>query len=120
MQIESQKRYRTFLIIVAYIIMAMSGVSYASAYYINSPDEFLYTIILALVLTNICIVDSKVSGKPLSILNYWIVFIFYGIAVPVCIIRSHGMKGIAVIFIHLIGLVLVLSLSSYITWLLLK
>ena len=110
MKIEGQKRYRAFLILMAYLIMVMSGIRNGTTYFENTSHEFLYIMVLALTLTNICIVDGKITGKPLSIFSYWIVFIFYGIAVPVCIIRTHGIKGIPLVLLHSLG-----HVNSYFT-----
>lgn len=114
MQIESQKRYRMFLIMLVYIFMALIGIRYGIHPKVRSFD-FINAIVLALLLTQLCIVDSKIVGKPLSIFSYWVVFIFYGIAVPICIIRAHGSKGLLIIVAHLFGLLLVLVMSSFIT-----
>jgi hypothetical protein len=89
-----------------------------------SPDgmpkerEYFYSLMLALVLTHVCIVDSKIIGKPLSIFSYWIVFWLYSIAVPVCIIRKRGWSGLKIVIVHFIGLILTQILSSFITLLL--
>ncbi len=117
MQIKSQKRYRMFLILLVYIFMALIGIRYGIHPEIRSFD-FINAIVLALVFTQLCIVDSKIVGKPLSIFSYWVVFMFYGIAVPICIIRAHGSRGLLIIVAHLFGLLLVLVMSSFITLLL--
>jgi hypothetical protein len=114
MQIESQKRYRMFLILLVYVVVALIGIRYGIHPEVRSYD-FINAIVLALVFTQLCIVDSKIVGKPLSIFSYWVVFIFYGIAVPICIIRAHGKKGLLIIVAHLFGLLLVLVMSSFIT-----
>ena len=117
MLIESQKRYRLFLIVIVYLIIAIRGLRNGTYLDMSMDREYLFSVIIALTLTHICIVDSKIVGKPLSIFSYWIVFIFCGIAVPVCIVRAHGIKGLGIIIIHLMGFVLIFSLSFYITWL---
>jgi len=117
MQIKSQKRYRMFLILLVYIIVALIGIGYGVHPEVRSYD-FINAIVLALVFTQLCIVDSRIAGKPLSIFSYWLIFIFYGIAVPICVIRAHGTKGLLIIVAHLFGLLLVLVISSFITLLL--
>ena len=115
MNIESQKRYRIFLIFLAYFLMAMMGIRLGMYQYISIERQYVYTIILALVLTYICIVDSRIVGKPLSIFSYWLVFIFYRVAVPVCIIRARGLRGLGILAAHFIGLVLVYAIASFVT-----
>ena len=120
MQIETQKRYRIFLILMAYLFMVIMGIRSEVIYAGSSSYDLLIIVFLALLLTDICIVDSKIVGKPLSVFSYWIVLVFYGIAVPFCIIRAHGLKGLGILVIHYIGLSFTLGLSSYLTWLLIK
>lgn len=120
MRIESQKKYRVFLISFAYLIMVMMGIRLGI-----SPDgmpkerEYFYSLMLALVLTHVCIVDGKIIGKPLSIFNYWIVFWLYSIAVPVCIIRSRGWTGLKIVIVHFIALYIASNISAFITFMLL-
>jgi len=109
---ENQKRYRTFLLLLVYFIMMMWGISSS----ISTPGmmqerEFFYSLALALVLTQACIVDSQIVGKPLSIFSYWLVFMLCGIAVPVCIVRARGLRGLAYVAAHFVGLELVLIIS---------
>ena len=117
LQIQSQKRYRAFLIVLVYVIMALIGIRYGVHPEVRSYD-FINAIVLALVFPQLCIVDSRIAGKPLSIFSYWLIFIFYGIAVPICVIRAHGTKGLLIIVAHLFGLLLVLTVSAFITLLL--
>jgi hypothetical protein len=115
MKIESQRRYRTYLIVLVYFIISMMGIRVGFYQYISKGIDLLYSLALALILTEICIVDSRIVGKPLSIFSYWLIFIFYGYAVPICIIRAHGKFGIVIVAAHLIGLILVYTISFFIT-----
>jgi hypothetical protein len=117
MQIKSQKKYRMFLILLLYVVVALIGIRYGVHPEVRAYD-FINAIVLALVFTQLCIVDSRIAGKPLSIFSYWLVFIFYGIAVPICVVRAHGTKGLLIIIAHLFGLLVVLVMFSFITLLL--
>ena len=119
MRIENQRKYRVFLIGFAYFIMAVMGIRLGiSPHGMPKEMEYFYSLMLALVLTHVCIVDGKIVGKPLSIFSYWIVFWLYSIAVPVCMVRSRGWTGLKIVFIHFFGLILTQFLSSFITFLL--
>ena len=119
MNIKSQKRYRTFLLALVYFIVVMMGIAHGASASLMSPErEYLYTFTFALVLTQVCIVDSKIAGKPLSIFSYWLVFIFYGIAVPVSIIQVRGLRGLICVAAHFVGMVLALIVSFSISSLL--
>ena len=115
MQLKSQKRYRLFLIVLVYIVMASIGIRTGVFQYISRERGLFNSLILALFLTQICIVDGRIMGKPVSIFSRWIVFMLYGIAVPVFIIRAHGLKGVFIVIAHYIGLILILTIAELIT-----
>lgn len=115
MQMKSQKRYRLFLIVLVYLITVMVGIRYGIYQYISIEREFFISLILALILTKICIIDGRIMGKPLSIFSYWLVFILYGIAVPICIVRAHGLRGVGIVIAHFMALMLVFIVSWLIT-----
>ena len=119
MLLKGQRRYRTFLIVLAYFIMAMMGIRIGISYEgISKGKELIYSLAIALVFTQICIVDSRIVGKPLPIFSYWLIFIFYGIAVPACIIRARGLRGLVIVAAHYLGLMLVCIVSCFVTFLL--
>jgi len=112
MNIESQRRYRTFLLVLVYFIVMMMGIANGASTSGMSPGrEMLFSLTLALVLTYVCILDRKIVGKPLLTSCYWLVFIFYGIAVPISIVRARGLRGLAYVAAHFVGMVLVLIIS---------
>ena len=110
MRIESQRRYRTFLIVLAYLIISMMGIRFGIYSELGSA-EVLYSIALALVLTQICVVDGRIVGKPLPPNSYWLILMFSPFLVPLCIIRGRGMAGLGIVAAHFIGIILVFSVS---------
>ena len=118
MNIKSQRRYRTFLFTLVYFIVMMGIAQVASTSGMSQEKEYLYSFALALVLTQVCIVDSRIAGKPLSIFSYWLVFFFYGIAVPFSIVRARGPRGLVYVAVHFIGMALTLIISFYVAGLL--
>lgn len=118
MQIESQKKYRKFLIVYLYLICVIYSIGLGISYELESK-EFFYTLAFSLVLTQICVVDGKIVGKPLPTSTHWLIFMLYSIAVPICIVRAHGVKGLGIIAIHYIGIVLVSTAFFSVTYLLL-
>jgi len=115
MNIESQKRYRTFLLIEGYLIVMLEGIAIGVfAFELPVERETLYTLALALVLTQVCIVDSRIVGRPLPLSTYWLVFILYGIAVPICVIRARGLRGLGYVAAHFTGLSLSLIIPALI------
>ena len=115
MKVESQRRYRTYLIVIVYLIMAMMGIRFGYYQYISRGREIVYSLALGLVLTQICIVDSRIVGKPLSIFSYWLIFMLYGYAVPICIIWKRGKFGLVIVIAHFIALMLVKTIFAFLT-----
>jgi len=118
MNIKSQKRYRLFLIVLLYFVSATIGIRIGAFGYVSAEREVLNSLLLALILTHLCIVDRRIVGKPLPTSFYWLVFILYGIAVPVCIIRARGLGGVVVVVIHFVGMLLVYLAAAIVTSLL--
>ena len=118
MRIESQKRYRRFLIFLLYFVCVLIGVRIGVFSFVPIERQYFHSWVYALILTHICIVDSRIAGKPLSIFSYWLVFMLYHIAVPVCMVRARGIRGLGVLAGHIIGLVLIYITAMIITSLL--
>jgi len=119
MLVKDLRRYRIFLIVLVYLIMVMMGIRLGISYGEMSKErEIFYSLALGLVLTQICIVDSRIVGKPLSIFSYWLILIFYGIAVPICIIRARGLSGLGILVAYFAGMILVQIISLFVTRLL--
>jgi hypothetical protein len=106
MQIESLKRYRLFLIVLVYLAVAIYSIGFGISFEVGQRD-LLYSVMIAFLLTQICMVDSRISGKALPPNSFWVVLMFYPIAVPMLIFRVHGFKGIGVLMIHIIAYLLV-------------
>ena len=112
MNVESQRRYRTYLLVLAYLIVMMEGIGFgASTSGMTREKGILYSFALGLVLMQVCIVDCRIAGRPLPLSSYWLVFILYGIAVPICIVRARGLRGLGYVAAHCVGMALVLILS---------
>lgn len=115
MLVKGQKRYRTILIALVYFITVMMGIRLGLFQEISLGRNYIYSLALALVLTQICIIESRIAGRPLPIFSYWLIFIFWGLAVPACIIRARGLKGLVVVTAHFFGMILVYIASFLIT-----
>lgn len=113
--IKNQKRYRLFLIFLLYFVCMVIGIRIGVFWFVPIERQQFHSLVFALILTHICIVDSRIVGRPLSIFSYWLVFMLYGIAVPVCIIRARGIRGLGIIVCHLLGLMLVYITAAFIT-----
>jgi len=118
MNIKSQKRYRLCLIVLLYLVWVTIGIRVGAYGDESAARTVLNTLLLALILTHICIVDRRIVGKPLLTSFYWLVFILSGIAVPVCVIRARGLRGAVIVAIHFVGILLVYLAAAIVTSLL--
>jgi len=119
MRIENLKKYRTFLIVLAYLIMLILGITVGiTLEEVSNQKMFVCGFVLAFVFTHICILDRKIIGKPLPISTYWLVLILWIVAVPICIIQARGWAGFKIIVIHFVGLILTYFVSFLVTYLL--
>jgi len=118
MNIESQKRYRLFLIVLLYSVWVTIGIRMGAYGDESAARQVLNSFLLALILTHLCIVDRRIVGKPLPTSFYWLVFILFGVAVPVCIVQARGVRGIVIVAIHFVGIVLVYLAAMFVTSLL--
>lgn len=108
------------MIVLLYFFCATVGLRVGAFGDMSAGREVLNSFILAVILTYICIVDSRIAGKPIPISVYWLVFMLFGIAVPVCIISAHGKRGLVIVAIHIVGLVIVYVATALITSLLIR
>lgn len=108
------------MLVECYLIVMLEGIAFGVfALELPVEREWLYSLALGLVLTQVCIVDSRIAGNPLPLTTYWLVLIFYGIAVPICIVRARGLRGMAYVAAHVIGMLVIFLISSFVTGLLL-
>ncbi len=106
MQIERQRRYRTFLVVFVYLIVAMAAIRMAIGDEAESR-RLLYSVALALALTRICTLDSAILGKPLPPCSNWLIFLAQPFSVPIYIIRARGMRGLGILAVHFLGIMVV-------------
>lgn len=118
MNIKSQQRYRLFLVVLLYLVCVTIGIRLGAFGYVSAEREVLNTLVLGLILTHLCIVDRRIVGKPLPTSFYWLVFILFGFAVPLCIIQARGVRGVLIVVIHFVGLLLIYLAAIFVTSLL--
>ena len=114
MTIESLKRYRTFLIVLIYLIIALFGIRIAFPIDLG-VRKYLYAFTIGITAAYICIVDSKITRKPLPMSTYWLILIFYPVSIPVCLTRTHGIKGFGIFVLHYLGIMLTQFIAFSIT-----
>ena len=118
MNIKSQKRYRLFLIVLLYFVWVTIGIRMGAYGDASAERQVLNSFLLGIILTHLCIVDRRIVGKPLPTSFYWLVFILFGFAVPLCIIQARGVRGFVIVAIHFVSMLLVYLAAGIFTSLL--
>jgi hypothetical protein len=66
-----------------------------------------------MTMTYWCIVDSQIRGFPLLHSFYWIIFFLWPVAIPVYLIWSRKLWGLALTIINAIGLYGTILVSNH-------
>ncbi len=114
------KWLKTNLLISAY---ALFSVMQLLAIY--TPSRRLLGIVIGVMFVSAligwCITDARIEGKPILHSLYWIVFFTWPVAVPICLMRSRGIRGLGLAALHAFGLIgtatLVVIAVRYLVWL---
>jgi len=103
---------RTALYLLALLTACTIGTFYASGAQ-EAAEGF--TLLLGTSFTLWAAADARYHCRPLPTLSLWVVFFFWPIAVPACVIRIYGwLAGSIYVVLHLI----LLALLLYGPWLL--
>ena len=99
---------RLSLLICFYISVAAVAV-HTSLVPKQGSFDLLLSLFTALVVTLLCITDSKVRGKPMVQAAQWIMFFTWPIAVPIYLVWSRGAKGLLILFGHIVALLVMVT-----------
>ncbi len=115
MNIESLKRYRTFLIVYVYIIVAIYGTRAALPIDMGLRG-YLFGLVISFAVAYICIIDSHITRKSLPMPIFWFILAFFPASVLFYFTIAHGLKGLMFCAFHFIGIILIFSASFNITY----
>jgi hypothetical protein len=109
-RVDAQKRLRRVLMIGMYVLVAaweIVQVSRPSA----GMVLLLLTLTTASVATYVCVVDSRMRGRPIVQSVQWIMFFTWPLAVPIYLIHSRRLRGVAITMLHGVGLFITASIA---------
>lgn len=98
------KTQRIAFLIALYFVIA-AGVVHASLVAEAGPVDLLRAFCTAIIVTLLCITDSKIIGRPMLHAARWIMFFTWPVAVPIYLVWSRGAKGLLVLVGHVGALV---------------
>lgn len=106
----SSKRTSWLLVLNVYLLMIMWGMME-----IGRPTPPMINVLWSLAMCSVmncwCVFDARRRGRPLIQSLHWIVFFLWPVAVPIYLLWSRRLWGMAVAVIHAIGLI-VASLAA--------
>lgn len=114
MKDNSMAKLKIVLVVVLYFLFALSGGHVALYQDVVGGADFLLSIVMAIVATNLCVVDAKMRKKPLIHSSQFVIFLFWFIAVPLYFIGTRKLKGLGMVLLHFIGLSAISVFSFYI------
>jgi hypothetical protein len=113
------RRLRRLAVLSFYLAIATFG-----AMQVSLPQSGFVAPLLALMAASTaaygCVVDARFRGRPIVQSVHWIMFVTWPMAVPVYLIYSRKLRGVALIVMHLIGLVVIstaaFNLAGYLAY----
>lgn len=113
--VKTDPRYRHPRIAVYLLSILLAAVTgYAMAFSESEAYSWL-GLVMGMSFAVWAAVDAKYQHRPLPTLSLWVVFLFWPIAVPVCVVRLYGwIAGLVYVVLH----VLLLIIFIYGPWLL--
>jgi hypothetical protein len=92
---------RTTFVVVIYLLSVLWGAK--SVFEMDPRIRLVFSLALSVFVTQFCIVDSQIRGKPLLRSFHWLIFFTWPISVPIYLIRSRGVKRLHWVVIAVVG-----------------
>jgi tetratricopeptide (TPR) repeat protein len=96
-------RLRRLIVVNLYLLAADWGICRGSQLD-HRVLGLLFPVAVASMMSAWCVVDAQVLGRPIITAFHWLLFVAWPLAVPVYLVRSRKFRGVAVAFIHGLGL----------------
>ena len=107
----AQRRIRAHMLILLFLVSILWGLHSALTWQ-SEEVRLALSLLTAFVVTQCCIADSKVVGKPILLSFQWLMFLFWGISAPLYLVWTRRLRGIGLA----IGYGLLLLILFYLTF----
>lgn len=97
------KTLRLALLIAFYFIIAAATIRTLLVAK-PGPTDLLISLCTAIVVTWLCIADSRLMGRPMVQSTHWIMFFTWPVAVPIYLVWMRGMRGLLILLAHVCAL----------------
>jgi hypothetical protein len=106
---HSSIRRRRFLIAMLYVVAVIWGVHGASGQ--PSILDVVLPLFTAFLATSACVADAELLGKPLALSIQGFMFFTWPIAVPIYLIWTRRLLGLAIVLAHVFCLMFSLVIA---------
>jgi hypothetical protein len=111
---QSLVRPCRIMIVLAYMLSAVWGIRavFEPAWF----EQILFSILIGIMMTEFCMVDAKIRGRPLPWSLSWLIYLSWQVFVPGYLFITRGVRKIHWVLLAMIGYIAVSWLTFYIMW----
>ncbi|WP_406694836.1 hypothetical protein V5E97_27715 [Singulisphaera sp. Ch08] len=107
----ARRRIRAHMLVLLFAVSVLGGLHNALTWE-SEGIKLALTFLTASVVTQCCIADSKVIGKPILLSFQWLMFLSWAISAPMYLVWTRRFRGLGLA----IGYVLLYLIVQYLTF----
>lgn len=111
------KRRRFLYLISLYLLAVLAGVRATALPQRSYLSDLLLQLEAAIVITQLCVVDARLLGRPLVHAAQWVMFLSWPLAVPIYVLWSRKLRGALLLLAHVILLYVAYYAGAIAMWL---
>ena len=115
---QPQDRKRLYFFVGCLYFLAVILAVRAAFELESGPTDLLIRLMVPLMMARTCAVDARLMGKPIHLLRQWHILLAWPVALPICLVRSRGWRGLGLLVVHSIAVLVVIAivLLARVTW----
>ena len=110
---QAQDRKRLYFFIGGLYFLAVIVAVRAACKLEVGLVDLLIRVIVPLMMARTCAADARLMGKPINLLSQWHILLAWPIALPICLVRSRGWRGVGLVALHLAAVMTILVLAVF-------
>jgi hypothetical protein len=115
MKTEALVTRRRYYLGALYVLVAILGLREALLPPGRLGSDYLLALGIGLALTALVAIEARLVDKPLPLTAWWVILLFWPVAVPGCIIGLRKLAGVKLVLFHtavLFGVYLIFGLGA--------
>src|SRR5437870_4110379 len=112
---ERARTLRLALLVFLYFLFAAFGVVSALPEK-QSTSTPLFSVLMALTVTGLCLTDARIVGKRLVHAAQWVTFFTWPISAPIYLGWSRGARGLLLAMLHAVLLFMTAAAGRLAIW----